>query len=191
MRTLDSRENDVSRRVSYPFDRFMGPILPLTCLGQRFRPVSAQHQALPLRRVGLRSDAAFCRALSCRLWMPHDISLARLLPFSRGGFFKSLRENGDCRLLQHPAKHGVLQKPRGPFGTPGKLGSLALTKRAKVELRACFTSAPTHVIRWVELNRAATVRERSFAQQTGPLPDGRGSDDPSIQACCNTKSLSH
>lgn len=64
------------------------------------------------------------------------LSLARLLPFSRGGFFKSLRENGDCRLLQHPAKHGVLQKPRGPFGTPGKLGSLALTKRAKVELRA-------------------------------------------------------
>ena len=34
-------------------------------------------------------------------------------------------------------------------------------------------NAPTHVIRWVELNRAATVRERSFAQQTGPLPDGR------------------
>ncbi|MCH7883880.1 MAG: thrombospondin type 3 repeat-containing protein [Planctomycetes bacterium] len=30
------------------------------------------------------------------------------------------------------------------------------------------------------------MRERSFAQQIGPLPDGRGSDNPSIQACCNT-----
>ena len=28
----------------------------------------------------------------------------------------------------------------------------------------------------IELNRAATVREWSFAQQTGPLPCGRGSD---------------
>ncbi len=58
MRTLDSSENDLSCRESRPFARLMEPILPLTPLGQRFRPVSAQDQPLPPRIASLCSAAA-------------------------------------------------------------------------------------------------------------------------------------